>query len=502
MKKQSALFSNTFSSFAVQIAAIMSSFIVPKCILAAFGSVTNGTVNSIAGFLSFITLMEAGVGNVSRAALFGPVSRNNTKEISLIVNETHDYFRKVALVYLIFTLGFAGVFPLTIDNGESYAFNLLLVLVIALANFFQYYFGAGYLQVLWADQKVYLLNLTQAAAYTLNIVFAILCVWLGAGIHLLKLLSSLVFLIRPLFVNIYVKKHYRIDTRAKSPEPVLRQKWSNTLQTVAYFVHSKTDVMVLTYFAGLAAVSVYSVYAVVTTGLSSIIHSLCNGFTARVGHLYGADRKKQLLETFDLYEHFVFNLTVPVFTTAGCVILDFVRIYTAELTDAPYRQPVFAVIILLAEMTYCLRLPYSNMISVAGHFRQTQSAAMIEAAMNIVISILMVRRFGLIGISVGTFLAMLYRTAYQVWYLSRNILMRSWMFAVRKLLHFLPVPMLGILLSHELMRRVHPVRFSGWMLEAALVFAAATAATLAVDLLFYRSATARCCKCFLRKDYE
>ena len=93
MKKQSALFSNTFSSFAVQIAAILSSFIVPKCILSAFGSVTNGTVNSIAGFLSFITLMEAGVGNVSRAALFGPVSRGDTKEISLIVNETHDYFR-------------------------------------------------------------------------------------------------------------------------------------------------------------------------------------------------------------------------------------------------------------------------------------------------------------------------------------------------------------------------------------------------------------------------
>ena len=121
--------------------------------------------------------------------------------------------------------------------------------------------------------------------------------------------------------------------------------------------------------------------------------------------------------------------------------------------------------------------------------------------MNIVISVLMVRRFGLIGISVGTFLAMLYRTAYQVWYLSRNILMRSWTVAVRKLLHFLPVPVLGVLLSHAWMRRVHPVRFGGWILEAALVFAAAAAATLAVDLLFYRSDTVRCCKCFLGKDH-
>lgn len=495
MNKKHTLFSNTFSSFAVQVAAILSSFIVPKCILSAFGSVTNGTVNSIAGFLSFITLMEAGVGNVSRSALFGPVSRGDTREISLIVNETHDYFRKIALVYLLFTAVFAGVFPLTIDNGESYWFNLLLVFVIALANFFQYYFGAGYLQVLWADQKVYLLNLTQAVAYALNIVFAILCVWLGAGIHLLKLLSSLVFLIRPLFVNLYVKKHYHIDTKAKSSEPVLRQKWSNTLQTIAYFVHSKTDVIVLTYFAGLASVSVYSVYATITTGLSAIIHSLCNGFTARVGHLHGANRREQLMETFDLYEHFVFNITVPVFTTAGIVILDFVRLYTAGLTDAQYHQPVFALMILLAEMTYCLRLPYSNMISVAGHFRETQNAALIEAAMNIVISLFAVRRFGLIGISIGTFLAMLYRTAYQVWYLSRNILMRNWMLVVRKLLHFLPVPLLGAAATRVL-HTVHPAGYTGWLLEALLVFAVALAATCMVDLLFYRALTARCLDSF------
>ncbi len=502
MRKKSSLRSNTLSSFAVQVAAILSSVIVPKCILSAFGSVVNGTVTSITQFLGFITLMEAGVGNVSRAALFRPVAEQDTQKISQVVNETHAYFRKVALFYLLFAVAFAMLFPLTISNGESYAFNLLLVLVIALANFFQYYFGAGYLQVLWADQKVYLLNYTQAVAYALNILIAIFCIHFGAEIHLLKLLSSLVFLIRPLFVNLYVKRHYRIDPRASAAEPALKQKWSNTLQTVAYFVHSKTDVAVLTYFSGMAVVSVYSVYAIITTGLSSVISSLCHGFTARIGHLLGADRQQELHRTFDVYEHFVFNLTIPAFTTAGIVILDFIRIYTAGLQDAPYHQPLFALMIVLAESVYCLRLPYSNMISVAGHFRQTQVSALIEAAINIVVSVILVHRLGLVGIAVGTFMAMLYRAVYQVCYLSKHILHRSWTKAAGKLLHYLPVPLLGGLAFVFLVSGILPSGYISWALEAFVVFLSTLAATWVVDMLFYRQLTKECLQSFGRKQLE
>ena len=499
MKKDSKLLFNTVSSFSVQLAAILASFIVPKCILSAFGSVTNGTVASITQFLGFITLMEAGVGNVSRAALFRPVAERDSRSVSWVVNETHDFFARIALIYAGFVVVFAVVFPLTIDNSESYRYNLILVLVIALANFFQYYFGAGYLQVLWADQKVYILNFTQALAYTLSILTAVLCVRYGAGIHLLKLLSSLVFMIRPIFVNIYVRRKYQIDAKARAPHPVLKQKWNNLLQTIAFFIHSKTDMVILTYFSTFAAVSVYSVYSVITTGISSVIISLCQGFTAKVGNLYGAGEREKLTRTFEVYEHFAYNLTFAAFTTAAILILDFVRIYTIGYNDAQYNQPVFAVVLILAEATYCIRLPYSNMVSVAGHFKQTQMSALLEAAINIILSLILVGRFGLIGIAAGTFAGMLYRTAYLVHYLSRQILERNWEKAVRKLLTFLIVPAVCMPVSQILLRAYHPQGYLDWAMEAAAVLAVVLSVLLTLDLLLYRDLTIRCIQSFKGK---
>ena len=65
------------------------------------------------------------------------------------------------------------------------------------------------------------------------------------------------------------------------------------------------------------------------------------------------------------------------------------------------------------------------MVLAAGHYKQTQWSAIIEAAINIVVSVVLVFNFGLIGVAIGTLAAMAYRTVYLAWYLSRNIIYRN-----------------------------------------------------------------------------
>lgn len=67
----------------------------------------------------------------------------------------------------------------------------------------------------------------------------------------------------------------------------------------------------------------------------------------------------------------------------------------------------------------------SQMVLAVGHFKQTQTSAIIEAVLNLSISIIVVFKFGLIGVAVGTIIAVFYRTIYFVWYLSKYILKRK-----------------------------------------------------------------------------
>lgn len=488
MKRSNQLKWNTIASLAVQLAAVFSSFVVPQCILRAYGSTTNGLVSSITGFLGFLTLMESGVGNVARAELYRPVAEQDTRQISIVVNATHRFFQKVALLYVIFVVGFAAVFPFVVETEQDFWYTFTLVLIIAVANLVQYYFGAGYMQVLFADQKIYILYSIQAAAYLLSVILTVWLTQIGAGIHMVKLASALVFIVRPLAVNVYVKRKYALQNDLMVKEGVLTQKWNNMLQTIAYFVHSKTDVMVLTVFCTLKDISVYSIYAMVTTGLSSIISSLCNGFTSKLGSQYGK-RDEKVQDTFAAYELFVFNLTAICFVTAACVIQSFISIYTSNVKDAQYDQPVFAVLLILAEAIYCLRMPYNNMVSVAGHFRQTQLAALMEAGINIVLSVLLVWRYGLVGVAVGTLVAMAYRTLYLVVYLSHNILCREFRYFLKKLLSFGLAAGIAFLAARAASSFVAADGYLLWAVKSLIVMVIVCAVVGLVDIVLFPGET-------------
>ena len=488
MKRSKQLKWNTIASLAVQVTAVFSSFVVPQCILRAYGSNINGLVSSITGFLGFLSLMESGVGNVARAELYRPVAEQDTRQISIVVNATHRFFHKVALLYVIFVVGFAIVFPFVVETEQDFWYTFTLVLIIAVANLVQYYFGAGYMQVLYADQKIYILYSIQAAAYLLSVILTVWLTQIGASIHMVKITSAMVFIVRPLVVNVYVKRKYALQNDLVVKEGVLTQKWNNMLQTIAYFVHSKTDVMVLTVFCTLKDISVYSIYSMVTTGLSSIISSLCNGFTSKLGSQYGK-RDERVQDTFSAYELFVFNLTAICFVTAACVIQSFISIYTSNVKDAQYNQPVFAVLMILAEAIYCLRMPYNNMVSAAGHFRQTQLAALMEAGINIVLSVLLVWQYGLVGVAVGTLVAMAYRTLYLVVYLSYNILCREFRCFLKKLLSFGLAAGAAFLAARAVSAFIAADGYFLWAVKSMVVMVVVCAIVGLVDIVLFPGET-------------
>ena len=61
-------------------------------------------------------------------------------------------------------------------------------------------------------------------------------------------------------------------------------------------------------------------------------------------------------------------------------------------------------------------------IFAAGHYKQTQNSYFIVCAINIFVSLIMIHKYGLVGIALGTLLAMAYHTGWMIFYVSRNLL--------------------------------------------------------------------------------
>ena len=105
---------NSFGQIANQLATTIVGLILPQLMIRTYGSAQYGLVDSITGFLAYITLLESGVGAISRAALYKPLSEKNEDEISGVVKATEKFYRKLALTFLGYAVILAVVYPLFI----------------------------------------------------------------------------------------------------------------------------------------------------------------------------------------------------------------------------------------------------------------------------------------------------------------------------------------------------------------------------------------------------
>lgn len=61
---------------------VICGIILPKLYMKYFGSELNGLVTSITQFLGFITLLEAGVGNVVQSSLYRPLAQKMMQKLA------------------------------------------------------------------------------------------------------------------------------------------------------------------------------------------------------------------------------------------------------------------------------------------------------------------------------------------------------------------------------------------------------------------------------------
>ena len=488
--RKKRLAANTISSLMFRICTIICGFILPRLILSNFGSEINGLVNSITQFLSIVAFLELGVGAVVQSSLYKPLAEKDDDQISRIVVSGQKFFSKIAYILVIYVALLFFIYPYIAAQNFDFIFTGTLILAISISSFAQYYFGIINNLLLMADQKGYISYNVQTITMILNTFACFILIKLGSSIHLVKLVTSLIYVIRPVVLSIYVKKNYRINWKIQYKEEPIKQKWNGVAQHIASVVLDNTDSIVLTIFAGLKAVSVYSVYYIVVSGVKQLLLSMTNGIQSLIGELWARQELEALRNFFGWVEWSLHTVTSLIFGITSVLIVPFVQVYTDGISDINYVQPLFAMLIVAANAGHCLRLPYNIMILAGGHYKQTQSNYIVAAVMNIVISIMAVNAWGLVGVAIGTVAAMFYQTFWMAWYDSKNLI--CWPFA--KFLKQLVIDVIIVMLMHLITGlpvisdffQLQEIGYGAWVVLAVKVSIIGVFSSLCINFIFYR----------------
>ncbi len=445
-----------------QLVYTLCGLIIPWIMIDTFGSVAYGLTTSIAQFLSYISLFEGGIGRVARGELYKPLAQKDTTGVSKIYLAVKRMFRNIGIAFIGYTLILA-VFYKDIASVTEFSryYVFAMVIAISIGKLAEYMGGIANVTLFNADQRQYAVNAVIIFSNIANALVVVLLVTLGCDILWVKLGSGLVFAIKPIIYIAYRNKHYNIvKTKEKF---VLKNRWTGLGQHMAYFVHTNTDVFILTIFSDFRMVAVYSVYNLVIASMRNITTAFTGGMEAVFGDMIAKKEKTSLISAYDKYKLLLTILTIVLFGVTAILIVPFVQLYTAGVNDADYTQPAFAIILMLAEAVTCLVLPCTNLPIAANKLKESRFGAYGEAIINMVISLILVFWNPLVGIALGTFISALFKGVYYIVFSAKHILKQS---VVPMLSKFFGVVLSLVLISVGGMIIVQHIAISNFLIWA------------------------------------
>lgn len=428
--REQKLVLNSGFSLIQQLVAIVCGLLLPRIILVSYGSSINGLVSSITQFLSFITLLQGGLGTVARVAFYRPLAEKNNYNISVAFKTVSNYFQRFSCVFLFYMIVLAFSYPLIVKSDYKFWYVFFMVIILGISSVSEYFFGQASQLILYSDQKGYMYSVIQIICTIMSTFVGAELAVNGHSILVVKLVSTIIFGVRPIVLYFVVGKIYNLDKTVKDNKNLLSQRNAALVRHIAFYIHTSTDMIVLTFATSVIWVSVYTVHRYVVNSLSTLVSTVLGNIEVVFGNILAKDEKHVMKKQVPIYDLLSKMLSSIIFFTCMSLISPFVSIYTRGVTDAEYFQPKFAILLTFAEMIYCMGIIYQNMYIAAGHIKQTQWIAVTETIINLSLSIIFVSHLGIIGVAIGTVIAMSFKTIANIIYMRRNIFNMSVRFIV------------------------------------------------------------------------
>ncbi|WP_169744534.1 sugar isomerase [Paenibacillus stellifer] len=419
------------------LTTIILGVFIPRIVISTYGSEANGLIASVTQVISYLSLLEAGVGAASLQALFQPLGSNNKARVNEILSATSVYYKKTGLYYFLGVILISIIYPLAVQSEFSRITISSVILLSGIGGAVNYYFQGKYRILLAAEGKNYIEASVVAVSTLLNSVLRIILMLNDCNLVLVQAVFFAFTIIQIIVYQIYMRRNYKwLDVKAAPDFQAISQKNSVLVHQFSYLIFANTDIILLTLFTNLKVVSVYAMYSLIFNMVGNLTFIFRDSFKFALGQKYSNDYVK-FLKMFNLFESCYISIVFSSILLTLLLILPFMELYTSGISDVNYIDPLLPLLFASVKLLFNSRQSSDVLIDIVGHFQKTQTRSILETAINFVCSVILVVPLGVYGVLLGTVIALSYRFIDLTWYTNRKVLDRSpWMTYKKWLIQF------------------------------------------------------------------
>ena len=172
-----------------------------------------------------------------------------------------------------------------------------------------------------------------------------------------------------------------------------------------------TDNLIISGFIGVGTVGRYANYCMITQAISNILTILANTIQPTVGDYFTEKNRQRNYEILRQLTFGFFCIASVVSVGLFSLITPFVRdIWLGPSYELGWGITVFCIVVLLVRI---MGLPLSLVMGVTGLFEKEKNVGASSALLNLIVSLALVKPYGMAGVLLGTLLSYLLQILYR-----------------------------------------------------------------------------------------
>ena len=371
-----------------------------KIFLQTLGDETLGLYQLFSQIMVYVALVDGGLSSAVLYALYKPNSSNNKKEMSEILSGAYKVFNLIGAVIFFIAAIVAFFVPLFIkDNNFDYSFVVISFVLFSISNVVTYFFVP--FRILYeVKERKYVVSLCTQIGQIVQSVLEIVLLLMGWSFISVLIMHSIIKLLSNVIIYLMYKKDY--------PEYKVTNKKKNTKfqkQIKHLLVHKinglisyNVDILIISKILGLASVAIYSVYNYIINMLRQILDKISGAMLAIIGNSLAQDKEKSY-SIFMEINSMVYFIAIIICVPLTFAINSFIDIwYENEIVTSFSLAIAFSTYL----FGFITKIPMVTYVNAAGLFKETKKCAIVDTIVNLVLSLLLVIKFGIFGVVVGT----------------------------------------------------------------------------------------------------
>ena len=400
---------NTIVAFVSQIIIILLGFISRRVLIYSVGVQYLGINGLMTNILTIFSLAESGIGLAIGYSLYEPLAENNIEKIKSLMKFYKRTYQFLAVLTAGIGLLFYPFLPIFLKGNT--APDVTAIYFLFLFSSVSSYLWSYKVTLNSSDQNNYLYTIANTITQIAVLITKVFVLYFTENYILYLSIDIGSTLIKNIIFSALLDKKYpylkeknveKLDVETK--RKLFINIKSLFLRNFGYIISQCSDNLVISSLVSINAVGLYSNYTTLVTSVTGFVSTFSSGVTASMGNLIASESKEQ---TYAVYKKIDFiNFWLYTFTGIGlfCLIEPFIKIWLGEKYILSFG------ILILAVMTYYLRGINSGIDivkSAAGLFYPDRYVPIIEAVINLVLSLILAMQYGLVGVLAGTLVSFL-----------------------------------------------------------------------------------------------